>query len=185
MKNGYQIYTQQTAPAEAQPVLTEVQQNLQFLPNALGAMAESPKLLKGYLQLGELVQQGSFSDVERHILYLTVSREYDSCYCVAAHTVFAHMDKVPETIVQQMRAGEPLSDPKLEALRQFAIKLVQTGCNVTEQDVQAFLDQGYTRSQILEMVLLITNKLMAAFSLRIMDVDLDEALKPTQWTKVA
>lgn len=185
MKNGYTIHDQKTAPEGSKPILDQIQDNLKFIPNALGAMAESPVALAGYMQLGALIPGTSFTDTERNLLYLTVTREYGSAYCVSAHTAFAHMDKVREEVINQVREGKPVNDKRLETLRQFAIRLVQTGCNVTDDEVQAFLDAGFTRAQILEIVLLITNKLMGVFSLRLMGVDLDEALQPLKWSKVA
>lgn len=111
MKNGYTIYSLETASKDAQVILQQVRENLKFVPNALGAQAESPQVLQAYLQLGELVQQTSFSDVERHLLYLIIAREYGSTYCMAAHTMFAAMDNIPDALVQQLREGKMLDDP--------------------------------------------------------------------------
>ena len=43
MKNGYEIYDMNTASEAAKPVLEDVQSHYQFIPNALGAMVESPE----------------------------------------------------------------------------------------------------------------------------------------------
>lgn len=185
MKNGYTIYSPETASKDAQVILLQVRENLKFVPNALGAMAESPHVLQAYLQLGELVQQTSFSDVERHLLYLTIAREYGSTYCMAAHTMFAAMDNIPDALVQQLREGKMLDDPRLDALQQFAVKMVNTGCNVSEQDIQAFINAGYNQTQIIELSLVMANKLLAVFCLRIMGTDLDEMLAPAKWEQVS
>jgi len=185
MLNGYQIHSRDTAPADAQPALAQVQANLNFIPNALAAMAESPVTLSSYLQQGAQLQQTSFTDTERHLLYLTVTQEFDSPYCVSAHTAFAKMDGIPDDLIQALRAGRALSDPRLEALRQFSKKMAQTNCNVSKQDVQTFLAHGYSRSQILELILLMSNKILGAFCIRIMGVDLDEALQPLKWYSAA
>ena len=185
MKNGYYIKTIENAPEGARPMLSQVQDNLGFVPNGLAAMANSPVVLSAFLQLGGLLPQTSFTDTERHVLYLAVTREYDSEYCVSAHTAFAHMDKVDDKIVQQLREGQQIDDERLEALRQFAIRLVQTGCNVDEEEVKRFLKYGYSREQVLEIVLIIAHKIFGVFTNRIMGTDLDEALQPLKWSKVA
>lgn len=185
MKNGYKIYDTKSAPKESQVILSQVQEHYQFIPNALGAMAESPNNVQAYMQLSELARQTGFSSLERHIIFLTISREYCNGYCVAAQTAFAQMDGVDDDIIQQLREGKPLADPKLRALQYFAQKLVQTGCNVTTEDVEAVIKHGYTRRNILEVVLLMTNKLIAVFCNRIMGTDLDEALQPARWVNVA
>ena len=185
MKNGYTIYNPDTASKDAQVILNKVQAHYQFIPNAMGAMVESPATAQSYMQLTELAQQTSFSELEQHIIFLTVSREYGCSYCVAAHTAFAQMGQVDGESIQQLRNGESLSNKKLEALQKFTRKMVQTGCNVSERDIEAFLSQGYTRRNVLELVLLMTNKLIAVFSNRIMGTDLDEALVSAQWEQVS
>ena len=181
MKNGYTIYSSENASKDAQGILAQVQDHFNFIPNAMGAMVESPATAKSYMQLTKQAHQTSFDSLEQHIIFLTVSREYGCSYCVAAHTAFAQMDQVDNTTIQQLRDGELLSNRKLNVLQQFTQKMVRTGCNVSEGDVDEFLRHGYTRQNILEVVLLMTNKLVAVFSNRIMGTDLDEALAPAKW----
>lgn len=185
MQNGYKIYDTQTAPEEARPVLSEVQAHYQFIPNALAAMAESPETVKAYLALDGLVQQNALTEEQRHVVFLTITREYNCEYCVAAHTAFATMAKVDGQYIQQLRENKPLTDDKLDTLQQFTARLVQTGCNVSDAEIQQFLDSGYTRQQVLDIVMMIANKLIAVFANRIMGTDLDEALQPAKWSQVA
>ena len=111
--------------------------------------------------------------------------EYNCSYCVAAHSAFAQMDDVEGEYIQCLRESKPLSDPKLNALQEFSTKLVRTGCNVSEQDIKGFLASGYTRQHVLDIVTMMANKLIAVFANRIMGTDLDEALEPARWSKVA
>ena len=185
MKNGYKIYDEQNAPAAARPVLAEVKAHYQFIPNALAAMAESPEMVQAYLALDGLVQQNSLDEEQRHVVFLAITREYDCSYCVAAHTAFATMAKVKPEHIQQLRENKPLSDAKLEALQQFTTRLVQTGCNVSSDEVQQFLNNGFTRRQVLDIIMMMSNKLLAVFANRIMGTDLDPALQPARWSKVA
>lgn len=185
MKNGYKIYDLNTASEAAKPILSEVQTHYQFIPNALGAMVESPETVQGYLTLDGLVQQNSLDEIQRHIVFLTISREYNCSYCVAAHTAFAQMAKVEPEYIQQLRENKPVSDPKLDSLQQFTARMVQTGCNVTADEIQQFLDSGYTKQHILDIIMMISNKLIAVFANRVMGTDLDEALQPAKWNKVA
>ena len=185
MKNGYTIHNADSAHAQAKSVLEEVMSHYKFVPNALGAMAESPETVKAYLALDELVQQNSLSDLQRHIVFLTITREYDCSYCVAAHTAFAQMGQVDAQAIEQLRAGTPLTNPGLRALQEFTAKLVQTGCHVSEQDIELFLASGHSRRQVLDIITMMANKLIAIFANRIMGTDLDEMLKPAEWNKVA
>ena len=185
MKNGYKIHDVNSAPDAAKPVLAEVQAHYQFIPNALAAMAESPETVQAYLELDGLVQRNSLTDEQRHVVFLAIAREYNCEYCVAAHTAFATMAKVEGKHIQQLRDNKPLSDDKLEALQQFTTRLVRNGCNVSSDEVQRFLAKGYTRRQILDIIMMMSNKLIAVFANRLMGTDLDEALRPAKWSKVA
>jgi uncharacterized peroxidase-related enzyme len=185
MKNGYQIYDETTAPLASSKLLDQVRQHYGFIPNALGAMAASSKALEAYMILDKMVRETSFSDLERNIVLLTVTREGDCSYCVAAHSVFAKMDNVPAAIIQSLRDNEPLSDPRLENLQHFAARVVARNGNLDEVEIEAFLDAGFTREQALEVILIHANKIIAMQANRIMGTDLDQALAPTKWSRVA
>lgn len=185
MKNGYQIYDETTAPLESSQMLAQVKDHYGFIPNALGAMAVSPRALEAYMTLDGLVHGTTFSEEEQHVILLAVTSVGECPYCVAAHSAFAKMGGVSEQTVGQLRAGEALADPKLEVLRQFACKLVENNGYVDEAEINAFLDAGYTREQVLEVILIYANKLIAMHANRIMGTDLDQALAPEKWSRVA
>ncbi|MDH5692217.1 MAG: carboxymuconolactone decarboxylase family protein [Gammaproteobacteria bacterium] len=185
MKNGFKIPDINTATQNTKAVLFQVREHYQFVPNALGAMAESPEAVKSYLALDELANQNSLSDEQRHIAFLTIAREYDCAYCVAAHTAFAQMGRVDDKIVQALRNNQALNSAKLNALQDFVSLLIKKEGQLTELEVENFLSHGYTRQNILELIAMIANKLIAVFANRIMGTDLDSALQPAKWNRVA
>lgn len=185
MKNGYQTYTDQTAPAESRALLGQAQTHYGFIPNAIGAMAESPVVLEAYLALDGLLGKTAFTDAERHVLLLAITREYECSYCVAAHSAFAKMAGLPPEQVERLRRGMQLGDPRLEKLHRFATKLVAGHGQVSDKDVQELLAAGFNRRQVLEVLLLVANKLIAVYANRIMGTDLDAALQGESWTRAA
>lgn len=54
--------------------------------------------------------------------------------------------------------GTPIADPKIEAIRAFAIELVETRGHVSEEVRQAFLAAGNTKEQAMEVVLVVALK---------------------------
>jgi alkylhydroperoxidase family enzyme len=185
MKNGYTIHDQSTAPAAAQELLRAAVTHYGFVPNAIGAMAESPVTLNAYLALDALAGKTGFSDLERHVILLAVTRELECPYCVAVHSAFAKMAAVPEKTVQRLRGGEPLDDPRQAALQKFVAALVHKQGHVSDKEIAVFLMSGYKRWHVLELVLLIANKMIAVYCNRIMGTDLDKALAAERWNKVA
>jgi uncharacterized peroxidase-related enzyme len=185
MKNGYQIHTDQTAPADSRALLGQAQAHYGFIPNAIGAMAESPAVLEAYLTLDGLLDKTDFTDAERHVLMLAITREYECSYCVAAHSAFAKMAGLSPDEVEHLRRDQPLDDPRLELLHRFAAKAVASHGEMSNADVQNMLAAGFTRRQVLEVLLLIANKLIAVYANRIMGTDLDAALQGETWTRAA
>ena len=125
------------------------------------------------------------TDEQRHVVFLTISREFECSYCVAAHTAFAQMGQVDGDIIKHLREGNVLDDPGLEVLQNFVSRLVQTNCQLSEKEVADFLAHGYSRRNILDIITMVANKLIAVFANRIMGTDLDEALQPAMWNRVA
>jgi uncharacterized peroxidase-related enzyme len=185
MKNGYQIHSDKSAPPDSRALLGQAQAHYGFIPNAIGAMAESPAVLEAYLNLDTLLGKTAFTDAERHVLMLAITREFECSYCVAAHSAFAKMAGLPPEQVEQLRRGAPLGDARLDQLYHFAGKMVATHGHVSDSDVQGLLAAGYSRRQVLEVMLLIANKLIAVYANRVMGTDLDAALQGESWTRAA
>ncbi len=180
----FQIHTIETAPAASKPLLEAAQKNFGgMLPNLFGVFAEAPKLLEGYATLSGIFAKSSLSDVEQHIVYLTVSYENGCTYCMAAHTVGAQMSGVDAGIVESLRDGTAIADDKLEALRQFTGKMVADRGWVSTENVQAFLDAGYTREQVLDVVLGVGLKTLSNYTNHLASTPVDEPFKAHVWSK--
>ena len=185
MKNGYRIYDAGTAPVAAQPLMKTAVEHYGFVPNAIGAMAESPETLSGYLTLDDLACRTSLTGTERHVALLAITRELECPYCVAAHSAFAKMADLPEDTVSRLRNGLPLDDSRLAALQEFITILIRKRARLSEEEHSAFLQVGYSHRNVLELILLVANKTIAVYSNRVMGTDLDAALAAEKWESVA
>ena len=182
---NYTVHTTETAPEAARETLAGAKKAYGFLPNLLAVMAEAPALVKAYVTLSRIFEETSLSPSERQTVLLTVSYENDCDYCVAAHSVIAGMQKVPEETVQGIRDGRPLADRKLEAIRRFTAAVVNTRGWPTDADTKAFLSAGYTQSQILEVVLGVGIKTLSNYTNHIAGTPLDMAFAKAAWSKAA
>lgn len=176
-------HTIESAPTSSKPILERAKQQLGFVPNLYGVLAESPAALQAYKTIGELYDSlSSFSATERQIVLLTTSYDNECHYCMAAHTTLASMQKVPSDVVQAVRDGEAIDDPRLEALRTFTLKVVRDRGWVSKGDTQAFLDAGFTRAQLLEVTLGVSLKTLSNYVNHVACIPLDDAFKPNAWT---
>ncbi len=183
MMTDFGVHTIKSAPEASRPILEKAQKTLGFVPNLYGIFAESPAMLEAYATLGGIFDRStSFSATERQVVLLTAIFENECDYCMAAHSTIAGMQCVPDDVVQALRGGEPIPDARLEALSDFARKVVRERGWVSEGDVQAFLDAGFTQAQLLEVILGIGMKTLSNYANHIARTPVDEAFQANAWT---
>ncbi len=183
--NDFRIHTTHSAPPASQPLLAGAEKAFGFVPNLLGVFAESPVTLEGYLTLGKLVDQSSLTATERQVAILAISRFNECRYCIAAHSLIAGAQKVPEDVIDAIREDRPIADTRLEALRVFATAAVEKRGWLEDEDIAAFLDAGFSRSQLLEVVLAISFKTLSNYVNHIADTPLDAPFEARAWEPYA
>ena len=177
----FKPHTLQTAAPEAREMLADVEKNYGFVPNLIGNMAEAPATLKAYLTLGELMGETSFSPAEQQVIFLAVSRFNECGYCVGAHSAIAQMQKVPVDVIRSIRDDRVIANDKLEALRRFTTLVVEKRGWLTEGDTKEFLDAGYSRRQIVEVLLGVAMKTISNYTNHVAGTELDEAFADHAW----
>lgn len=178
----FSTHTPASAPTASQPLLESAQAGYGFIPNLLGTMAEAPAMLEGYMTLAGIFDKSDLSDTERQIIMMTNNRLNGCTYCMAAHTSLSQMAKVPADVIEALRAGTPIADTKLEALRQFAIVINETRGWPSADAVNAFLGAGYAKQTILEVILGTALKVMSNYTNHIAETDVDQAFTANVWT---
>lgn len=177
----FETYSLDTVADEGREILETVNEAYGFVPNLMGKMVESPELARAYLDIGKTFDRTSFSETERQVVLLAVSRFNECEYCVAAHSAIAGMGKVPGDVVNAIRKDEPIADSRLEALRQFVTKAVERRGWVDASDVDAFFDAGYGHRQLLEVFIGIAMKTMSNYTNHVAGTELDDAFDDHEW----
>jgi len=181
----FKVYNVTNAPSDSRVDLEKIKLNHGNIPNVYGIMAESPWLLKGHVALKELFEKTTLNKQERKIVLLTASRENESTYCTAVYSGAAEKHNVPIEVIEAVRAGKSLKDKKLEALRSFTAEVVNERGQVDEGDVKDFLDAGYTRANILEIVLAVGMVTLTNYTNLIAKTSLDVQFEPKLWKKAS
>ena len=179
----FTVYTADNAPQASRETLAAVKKGFGFVPNLQANMAESPELLAGYSTLWELFSKTTLTPTEQQIVYLTANFENECHYCMAGHTKLAQMAKIDDAIVQAIRNGTAIPDAKLEALHKFATLVVRERGFVGDAEVDAFLAAGYTKQNVLEVVLGAGTKLLSNYTKHIVHTQLDPFMEGAEWTK--
>jgi uncharacterized peroxidase-related enzyme len=160
----FEIQTISTAPETIRETLVSVEGKYGFLPNLLGVMSTSPEIVSAYLKLGELFEQSSLSQLEQDLVLLTISVCNECGYCTAAHSTIARMHETPTEIINQIRTNQPISNSKLEALRNFTYEIVSSKGWPSEKCKSEFLSAGYSNRQALDVVLAVGMKTLSNYT---------------------
>ncbi len=177
----FPYHTSATAPADALPVFDASAKAFGMVPNLFRKMAEAPSLLQGYWELNRIFSTGSLSPTEQQVVLIAVSVANRCTYCVGVHSALADMGKVPAEVTDALRTGQPIPDARLEALRRFTQTLVESRGWAQDVEVQAFLAAGYTRSQVLEVVLGVGLKTLSNYTNHLAGTELDAAFEGRAW----
>ncbi len=178
----FNVHSKETAPPESAELLATAEKAFGFVPNLLGVMAESPATIKAYLTIGKIFDESSFSATERQVVILAASRFNECDYCVAAHSVIANMQKVPAGVVEAIRNDQAIDDKKLEALRTFTTAVVEKRGWVANDDIVAFQAAGFSKAQILEVIVGLSFKTLSNYVNHIAKTPLDDAFAAQAWT---
>ena len=78
-------------------------------------------------------------------------------------------------------AGIP--DARLEALRTFTLKLVRRHGDLSDDDIQSFLDAGFTQRHVLDVILGYSQKVMSNFTNHVAHTEVDAPFQKFAWTR--
>ena len=178
----FTVHTTDTAPQASQADLQAAKKSIGFVPNLLGIMAEAPIALRAYMDLTDLLSKSSFTPVEQQVMMIAASFTNECGYCIAAHSTIAGTVHMPAPVLAALRSGSTVPDAKLEALRSFTSEVVGTRGRVSDTRVQEFLDAGYTRQNVLEVVFAAAMKTLSNYTNLIAETPVDAAFAPQTWT---
>ncbi len=174
-ERGFAIHTAESADPKTAKAFDFYMRNIKFVPNLGGVMAESPVLINSYLALQNNLQEyGSLTPPENNIVQMSIAMENECQYCVAGHTLAGKIFfKSPDEQMEAIRAESSLPEPKLNALRDFALQVYESKGRVSDEQLQSFLDAGYSREQALDVVANIAAKVMSNYTNQIARTPLD------------
>ena len=160
----FTLHDETTAPEASKALLAGQTKAWGFTPKLHATLAESPAALGGYVALFDLVKTTSLTPVEQQVVYQAVNVLHACEYCTAGHTYLSRAVGMPEEVISALRNATPIADARLQALRQFAETVVHTRGFASDAAVDAFLAAGFTRAQVLDVVLIIATKTISNYT---------------------
>lgn len=177
------VHTLESAPEKSRPTLEAVRKSYGFIPNLFGALAESPAAVESYAAISAALSRGRFSPEQQQVLAIAISAKNGCEYCVAAHSTVAGMQKVPAATIEALRSDKPLADPKLQALRSFALQVVEQRGWLEPRQLEAFHAAGYDHGHVLEVLTWVALKTLSNYANHIGQTPVDAAFAAQRWSK--
>lgn len=153
-------------------LLTGVKRTLGMTPNMMKTMAQSPAVLEAYLNFSTSLGGGSLDAKLREQIAL-VSAEVNGCgYCAAAHTAIGKMIGLGEDAILAARKGHSI-DARANAALQFARNVIVNRGEVSDTDLQAVKDLGFSDGEISEIIATVALNIFTNYFNLIARTDID------------
>lgn len=148
-----------------------LKKGLGMVPNLYAVMAFSDTALGNYLAFQNA--KTSFSNKEKQAVNLIVSQVNECLYCQSAHTLLGTMNGLTEEQTIEIRKGRAPFDSKLNALVVLAKEITANRGFISESVLNSFWNAGYTKGQLVELVMLVAEKSAMNYLHAITKVEID------------
>ena len=169
-------HTIESAPPAARRALATVRGHMGYIPAAVARMAVSPQLLDGFLRLSGIFEGSALDPVAREVVVMMVATRNRCHLCIAMHTARLTALGAEQDLIAALRAAEPLGDARLEAVRLFTLRVLDTAGEVGDDALADFHAQGFTSQHALEVVLGIGTYTMSTLANRLTGAPVDDQL---------
>jgi uncharacterized peroxidase-related enzyme len=158
-------------PVNSKPTLDAFSKNIGFTPNMMATFAQSPIAFNAWATFRSSLNK-ALDMKTREAISLIVSEVNGCNYCLAVHSYAANMAKMPAEEIILARKGRA-TDPKRDAAVQFAHKVIEARGQVSDADVKAVRDAGYTDANVMEIIALVALYSLTNFFNNVFDPEKD------------
>jgi uncharacterized peroxidase-related enzyme len=166
---------EQVAPAN-QAIFDKLNGMVGFVPNLYAIFAHSDTALGDYLALQN--RKSSVRAKEREVINLVVSQVNNCAYCLSAHTQFAKMNGFTDEQILDIRRANISFDPKLDALAKLVKSTTENRGHASAEIIDNFYAAGYTEESLIDLVIVIGDKLITNYLHALTDIPVDWPLAP-------
>lgn len=167
----FKVPQREEVSSNNQEIFDSLKKGLGMVPNLYAVMATSDTALGNYLNFQNA--KTTFSNKEKQAVNLVVSQVNECLYCLSAHTLLGTMNGLTEEQTIAIRKGEAQFDLKLNALVVLAKEITTKKGFISEVTLNNFLNAGYTKGQVVELVMLVAEKSAMNYLHAITKVDID------------
>lgn len=154
-----------------QAIFDNLQKGLGFVPNLYAYYAKNETALGDYLALQN--RKSTLNAKEREVINLVTSQINGCGYCQAAHTAIGKMNGFTDEQIIGLRKGTASFNKQLDALVKFAESTVTNRGKASEETKKAFFDAGYTEANMIDVVIIVGDKIISNYIHNLTDFAID------------
>ncbi len=147
----FNVPTKDEVSESNQAIFDNLNKALGFVPNIYAAMAHSKTALGDYLQFSN--SKTSLTAEEKEVVDLAISQVNGCRYCQSAHTAISKMKGLKDDQILELRQGKASWNSKLNALAIISKEIAETKGKVSESTKEAFYNAGYTKENLVDLVI--------------------------------
>ena len=151
---------EQVSPAN-QAIFDQLKKGLSFVPNLYATFAHSETALGTYLALQNA--KSSLPPKAREVINLVVSQVNNCEYCLAAHTALGKMLGFTDEQIIEIRKGTASFDQRLDVLAILVKNIVVDRGHANQLFVQAFFDAGWSEANLIDVIVVIGDKVISNY----------------------
>lgn len=154
-----------------QAIFDHMQSAFGMVPNLYATFAINETALADYLALQN--RKSTLTAKEREIINLVVSQVNDCKYCVPAHTAVAKMNGFTDEQIVAIRRADAAFDSKADALAKFVKETAVNHGRPSEKAVNTFFAVGYTTVNLIDVMIVIGDKIISNYLHNITQIPVD------------
>lgn len=172
----FNVPTREEVSPANQAIFDQLQKGVGFVPNLYAAYAYNDTALGDYLALQN--RKSTLKGKEREVINLVVSEVNGCRYCQSAHTALGKMNGFTDEQILEIRSGNASFDEKLDALAGFVKDIVVNRSKPSAEAVENFFAAGYDKANLVDVLIVIGDKVISNFLHGVTQVPIDFPLAP-------
>jgi alkylhydroperoxidase family enzyme len=173
----YPVQTIASAPEGSKSALEQLKKAFGVVPNIVGAIANSPKLINSLVGLFGQVHSPGLTEAENQIVLLTDAVTNSSTYAVAFHTALAIQQGISAEEITAIRERRLPADKRFAALSALAKALIEKRGHLTEPELDSFIAAGFTKERVLEVIAIVAASTITNYTGTIANPALEDAFQ--------
>ncbi|PTQ52264.1 MAG: alkylhydroperoxidase [Hydrogenibacillus schlegelii] len=139
-------------PEDVRARMEAVRAKTGFLPNVFLALAHRPEEFRAFFAYHDALMErpGGLTKAEREMIVVATSAANRCLYCVVAHGAILRLRSKNPRLADQLATNYRRAEitPRQRAMLDFAMKVALASADITEADIEALREAGFSDDEI-------------------------------------